>query len=315
MGSTRYNRAMSATQTSTVLWHPKHWPSWFGLGLLQLLCLLPARMQRAIGTGLGHLVRPILPSRNKIIETNLAIAFPELDDAERRKLRNEHYANIGIGAFELGMAWWWSPKRLSGLADIEGLEHLQAARDAGEGLIVLSGHYTTLEICTRLLSDKIKMSAMYAPTRNAVLAWAMRHYRNQHASSILSQDDVRGMVRGLRNGEFVWYAPDQSRRTPFSELAEFFGKPAWTISAIGRLAKMGRAKVVAFDGYRKADGRYQLRIRPVADRLPSEDSKTDALAMNQLIEDGVRHAPAQYFWIHRRWKDRDGGTGYPYGDM
>jgi KDO2-lipid IV(A) lauroyltransferase len=122
-------------------------------------------------------------------------------------------------------------------------------------------------------------------------------------------DDLRNLVRALRAGHTIWYAPDQGKRTKLSEILPFFGVPAITNTATGKITEMTNAPVVPYFAKREADYSYTLTILPALENFPTTDGAADAVRINQLIEEYVRQAPEQYFWVHKRFKAR--GPGYP----
>lgn len=288
---------------------PRHWPTWLGLGLLRLLVWLPIPLLLWLGEALGRLGGRLLRSRRRVVETNLRLCFPDRDDADISQLADAHFRSLGIGMFETILAWWASDRRLRGRCRIEGVEHLHAAQAAG-GVLLLTGHFTTLEIAARVLCvNGITFHAMYRPYSNPIFDHYMRRWRAQRSGlPALPREDLRRLVRALRDGRAIWYAPDQSlaREAVF---VDFFGQPALTLTATARLAQMGRASVVPYFPRREGRGRWVLRFEPAWRDYPSGDEISDARRVNAALEQGVRQALPDYFWIHRRFKQRP--TGMP----
>lgn len=289
--------------------HPRHWPSAFGIGLFYLLVrIAPWPVLRALAVALGTFCYSIVPVRRHVALVNLRLAFPEKTAAERRALARAHYRSLALGLFETCAAWWLPAHRLP-RHRIIGREHLEAACAGGRGAIVLTAHFTTLEICGRLLTDTRPFGCLYREPNNPIIAAHMRRQRERRMSIAVHFDDLRGLLRALRDGHAIWYAPDQSKRTKLSEILPFFGEPAITNTATSRIAQMSGAAVVPYFGRRLPDGSYELEILPALDHFPSGDHQADALRINRLIETAIRRAPEQYFWVHRRYKAR--GEGYP----
>ncbi|MGH8529917.1 MAG: LpxL/LpxP family Kdo(2)-lipid IV(A) lauroyl/palmitoleoyl acyltransferase [Nevskiales bacterium] len=283
---------------------PRHWPVWLGLALGRLIAALPYRLQMALGRRLGDLSYLLIASRRRVVDTNLRLAFPEWDEAGRRRQARECFRSAGCGMVETMICWWGSDAKVEQLAHFEGLEHLQAAAAGGHGVILLSAHFTSLELGVRMSSMKIKLTAMYRPPSNPVIDYVMRGSRERIVGQdVIPKQDVRGLVKALRQGAIVWYAPDQSARNKFAGLVPFFGQPAMTNMATARIAEMSGAAVVPFFTLRKPDGSgIRLIVKPQLQNFPSGDDSKDAERVNTLIENVVREAPTQYFWLHRRYK-------------
>src|SRR5690606_24318754 len=137
---------------------PRHWPAWLGIGLMALVAHLPWMWQRAIGRGLGTALRVLARDRREVAARNLELCFPRLDATGRETLLREHFAALGIGLFEFARAWWGPVGAMRRGLVVEGLEHMQAARANGRGVIVVSGHFSTLEICGRLMCDHVPLA-------------------------------------------------------------------------------------------------------------------------------------------------------------
>ncbi|MCA1713641.1 MAG: LpxL/LpxP family Kdo(2)-lipid IV(A) lauroyl/palmitoleoyl acyltransferase [Gammaproteobacteria bacterium] len=302
---------MPANAIDTLPLHPRHWPAWCGIATLAALARLPWPLQRGLGRALGALLRTSLRERGRIAARNIELCFPGLDSAARRGLLHAHFAAIGIGVFEFARAWWGSVAPLRPGLAIDGLEHLQAARAAGRGVIVVSGHFTTLEVCGRLLCDHVPLAGMYRPHAQAAMEWAVRRGRARYAAAMFAKQDVRAAVRHLKRGGLLWYAPDQDPSRGDSVYVPFFGQPAHSLTSTHQLARMSGAAVMLFQHARREDGSYALRLWPALQDFPSADAAADTARVMAGIETMARAAPAQYLWIHRRFKRRPDGPS-PY---
>ncbi len=268
-------------------------------------------MQRALGHVLGRLACTLARSRARAARINLALCFPQVDEAARRRMLREHFAALGVGLFEFARAWWGSIEPLRRTVRIDGLEHLQAATAAGRGVLLVSGHFLNLEICGRLLCDHVPLAGMYRRHRGAVMEWAVLRGRMRYAATMFQQHELRPAIRHLKNGGALWYAPDQDMLGKDTVFAPFFGIPAATITATHQLARVTGCAVLPFFHHRQGD-RYVLRIAPPLADFPSADVTADTTRVNAAIEAMVREAPAQYLWIHRRFKRRPPGEAAVY---
>ncbi|PJK12344.1 lipid A biosynthesis lauroyl acyltransferase [Lysobacteraceae bacterium NML120232] len=297
---------MSSPPFSRSLLAPRHWPMWLLLGGLMLMAHLPWRLQRALGAPLGLMLAKLLKSRRQAAERNLALCFPAIGDAEREALLRASFRDLGIGLFEFARAWWGRIEPMRRDVQIEGLAHLQALQAEGRGVLMVSGHFMTLEICGRLLCDHVPLAGMYRRHRSPVFEWAVLRGRLRYAQAMFGNDDLRGAIRHLKRGGLLWYAPDQDMRGKDTVFAPFFGLPAATITATHQLARLTGCAVVPFF-HRREGGRYILRIAPPLADFPGNDVTADTARVNAAIEAMVREAPSQYLWIHRRFKRQPDG--------
>ncbi len=290
--------------------HPRFWPLWLGLGLLWLIVQLPFRVLLVIGRLLGAVMYRVATDRKYIASRNLELCFPRMSAAERKRLLKENFASTGIAFFEMAMSWWWSKQRLARLAHVEGLEHLQNAQQKGEGVILMALHFTTLEIGAALLGQQHTIDGMYREHRNPLFDFVQRRGRERHNldSLAVEREDVRGMLKLLRAGRAIWYAPDQDYGAKQSVFVPLFGIQAATVTATSKFAKLGRAQVVPFTQQRLADGSgYRLVIHPPMQDFPGESDEADCLRINQWVESAITECPSQYLWAHRRFKSRPAG--------
>lgn len=289
---------------------PRQWPLWALLGVMVLLARLPWSWQRGLGRALGPLLRATMARRRQVADRNLALCFPALDTTARAALLRRHFSALGIGLFEFARAWWGSIAAMRRDVRIEGLEHLEAARSRG-GVILVSGHFTTLEICGRLLCDRVPLAGMYRPHAQGPLEWAVKRGRLRYAVAMFGREELRPAIRHLKQGGVLWFAPDQETRRGDSVFVPFFGRAASSLTSTHQLARLSGAAVLGFAHVRRDDGGYTLRILPPFEDFPTADATADTARVMAAIEAMARAAPDQYLWIHRRFKRQPGG-GDPY---
>ncbi|MGH8496360.1 MAG: LpxL/LpxP family Kdo(2)-lipid IV(A) lauroyl/palmitoleoyl acyltransferase [Gammaproteobacteria bacterium] len=285
---------------------PRYWLPWLGIGALRLSILLPWRWQLALGRPLGGILHVVMRKRRRYALANIAVCFPELDESARRSLVRRHFTSLSVSLFEMGFAWWGKLARLRPLAHPEGLEHLRAALAHGRGAILLTGHFTTLELASLLLTQLVPpVDAVYRQNENPLLDEITRRGRERGAEETIPKESVRSMLKTLRRKKALWYAPDQSYRRKQSALVPFFGEPAVSGTATSQLARLSGAPVVPFLPLRLANGSgYRLIVLPALEDFPSDDPVADTLRFHRLLEAHIRKAPEQYYWIHRRFKGR-----------
>ena len=294
---------------STSLWKPSNALAALGILLMKGSARLPLSWMLKFGSALGWLAWKLFPFRKRVALVNLRLCFPEMPEAERRDLARRHYQAMGMGAFELAAAWYKPWEKLRPISSISGLEHIEAVRSSGRGALLLTAHFTTMEMCGRILIEHQPFSCLYRKTNQPVLAREMVRQRKSHDCKLIHYDEVNELIRDLRAGDFVWYTPDQGRRIKYSSVLPFFGVPAVTNTATGRLVHMGRAAILPFFGYRKPDNTYHVEVWPPVEKFPSGDPETDAIEINRIFEQFVHKAPDQYFWLHKKFKHR--GPDYP----
>jgi KDO2-lipid IV(A) lauroyltransferase len=292
---------------------PRYWLSWLGLGLVWLIGRLPYRALFALGRALGTLTVHLPGERRHVAQRNLELCLPHLSPAEQSDLLRAALRDLGMMFVEFALAWFGSERAIAAVpCEIEGLEHLEACRKSGRGALLVGGHFSHLELCARLVSQRIRIAGMYREMDDAVFERAVLRARLRYAQAMFLKEDLRRTVKYMRAGGTVWYAPDQDMRGKDSVFVPFFGVPAATITATHHLARLSGAAVIPFFHQRKPDGGYVLRLEaPLAD-FPGDDVKIDTARVNACVERMVRDAPAQYLWIHKRFKTRPVGEAPVY---
>ena len=281
---------------------PKYWATWVGLSVLRAIELLPFAAQRHIGLGMGGLIRRLPLAYLRIARRNIQLCLPALSPQDQDELLVRHCQSLGMALCETANTWWSSDRRVHALAEVQGLEHLHAAFAKGRGAIMIGGHFTTIEIATRILGTVVPLNVVYRPMKNALLSHTMFTSFSRHGKPI-AHDDIRTMIRALKNNEAVWYAPDQSYRNKGAAMVNFFGIPAATTTATSRLARISGAAVLTYFPERlPGTAGYRVVIGPALDNFPGSDPICDAERFNRLLEEQIRRVPEQYLWVHRRFK-------------
>lgn len=285
--------------------HPRYWVIWIMAGILRALVLLPYSGRVFVGELLGAVFYRLMGRRHHVARVNLELCFPQMSKPEREGLLRSHFAALGVALVEMGAAWWVSDRRLEGLAEINGLEHLRAALAKGKGAILLSAHFVSLEMGLRLFSQVMPCYMIYRPNRNRLLDRIIQRGRTRHPGEMISRDDARSLLRALKRNNPVWYPPDMDHGRRNSVFADFFAQPAATVKATARYAKMSGAPLIPFYFFRKpGSGGYELLLLPPLEDFPSGDERKDARRVNAVLEAQIRKHPEQYLWAHRRFKTR-----------
>ncbi|UYZ84056.1 lipid A biosynthesis lauroyl acyltransferase [Entomomonas sp. E2T0] len=291
--------------------HPRYWSLWLGLGLLWLIIQLPFSWLRNLGASIGRLLYYFAKSRRTIVLRNLELCFPEMTSDERIAITKQNFAAMGIAFFEMAISWWWPKKKFAKLAKkIDGLEYLQKEHEAGNGVLLMSLHFTTLEIGAALLSTVYPMNGMYRQHKNKLFDYIQKAGRETYnlQGEAIERDDIKTMLKVMRSGGTIWYAPDQDYGPKQSIFVPLFGIPTATVTATSKFARLGKAKVIPFVQKPLADGSgYHLIIYPPLDNFPSESEEVDCLTINQWVEKCVTEQIDQYLWAHRRFKTRPAG--------
>jgi KDO2-lipid IV(A) lauroyltransferase len=297
-------------------WAPRYWPAWMGMAVLRVICLLPHQTALAIGRVLGRLAERATSKRRAIVRRNIELCFPELSATDRDALGTRHFEALGMSLVEMGIGRWASDATHLKLARLEGLEHLQQALEAGKGVILLSAHFTTLEISGRVLAiSSPPFDAVFRKNSSEFVTELQRTGRERSADTTIEKRDIKKMVRNLRKGRAVWYAPDQSYNRKGSEVIPFFGVPSMHTTATSMLARLGDAVTLPFFPRRLDDGSYVHRILPPLDDFPSDDAIEDTKKYVRVLEEHIRSCPEQYFWLHRKFKNLPEGHIDYYADL
>lgn len=293
---------------------PNYWLSWLQLALMWLSVQLPYSMQLKIGAAIGWLFYHCADDRRHITEVNIELCFPELTAAQRAQLVRDTFFANGIGIIETAIAWFGNVEKYRHRVEVQGLNYVQTALEQGRGILLVGLHHTTLDIAGALLALFIKVDAIYRHSKDPLIDAVMHRSRSRFCEKVIAREDIREVVRRLKQNKVIWYAPDQDYGPKHSVFVPFFGVPAATITATSRFANFNRSPVIMFSHYRKPDNQgYALYLSPPLENFPSGDEIKDAAEINQKIEAAIRQQPEQYMWLHKRFKTQaEGKAARPY---
>ena len=293
------------------LFTPKYLISWIGIGLWYLACnLIPHPVQIFLGRQLGDLLCEIGGNRVDVARTNIARCFPELDLRSKEDLLRKTMQETSIAIFESGDAWFWPDFRFNGKFSLIGREHLEKAKSDNKGVLFLGVHFTTIEIGAAIINLEFPISGFYRPHKNAVYEFiqAAGRIRRNKRSTVIPNGDLRGLIKTLKQGGVINYAPDQDYGRRRSVFAPFFGISAATVKAPANLAKAGDAEIIPWVTRRNPlDNHYIVEVLPPITKQLGKSEDEDAQFVNSFIEAEVRKNPEQYLWVHRRFKTRPEG--------
>ncbi|CUU23638.1 lipid A biosynthesis lauroyl acyltransferase [Duffyella gerundensis] len=301
-------------QFRRALLHPRYWPTWLGIALLYLIVLLPYPVLYWLGCGLGRLSRRFLGRRVAIARRNLQLCFPAMPEAEREAMIKHNFESVGMGLLETGMAWFWPDWRIRKWFQVSGLEHIEKAHAEKKGVLLVGIHFLTLELGARIFGIYNPGIGVYRPHNNALIDWLQTWGRMRSNKSMLDRKDLKGMIRALKQGDIIWYAPDHDYGPRASVFVPFFAvDEAATTKGSYVLIRTGQPAVIPFVPRRLPHGRgYEMVILPDVSDIPLNDERETAARMNKVVEDAVLMAPEQYMWLHRRFKTRPQGAAKLY---
>ena len=280
------------------------------LAFLWLFQWLPLGIQAAIGSAFGSLGFRLVRSRRRVALRNLALCFPERSEAERGALAREHFRWLGRSLLERGLLWYASPARLRRLIRVEGDVHL--AERSVKPVMWLAPHFMALDVAgaSVLLFQKRKGISIYQRQSNAVMDRALRRGRLRLGNAeIFARDEAgKALMRAIKKGDGFFNLPDMDFGTRDSAFVPFFGVSAATLLAPSRLARaLGMVVQPVVAEILPGGAGYVVRYQEPWPDFPSDDAVADAARINRWIESEIRKLPAQYLWVHRRFKTRPPG--------
>jgi len=292
-------------------YHPKFIPTWILIGFMKLGAKLPFGAQVFIGTGIGRLLYLILNRFRKIALINVSHCFPNKSLSEVEGLVKQNFEAIGVSIFETANAYFGKDDKIQKLITIHNEHYLTVALEKQQGVILLAAHFMPLMLGSRALLLKHKIANIYRPQNNPLFDKVMHKGFVDNGATMIKTKDTRSMIKAIKNGLPIWYAPDQDLGDNSSVFAPFFNIQTATIAATARLAKTPNTVVIPYFFIRTSKGYTMTFESPLSD-YPSDDAIENATQTNQILHNQILKAPEQYLWIHKRFKTRPNGESSFY---
>ena len=283
------------------------------LGLMWVLHWLPLPVIGRIGVGVGSLLFMVLGKRRHIALTNLRLCMPELSEQERVTLARQHFQSYSRSVWERAILWWASEARLRRLIQVEPgvpLAQLQAGP-----VILLCPHFVSLDVAGVAVMLESSLCSIYVAQKNKAFDEVLRRGRSRFRPVQLfsRKEGVKPIIRAMREHQPYFMLPDMDFGAKDAEFVPFFGIPAATLTAPGRIAAAtGAAVIPVVATFLPRYAGWKVTFYPAWEDFPGDDMVAAARRMNAFIEERVREAPAEYFWTHKRFKTRPPGEPSPY---
>ena len=279
-----------------------------GLWVLRGLGYLPLSWLRALGAGLGALLWVAIPSRRRVVDTNLRVCFAHLSEAERAQLTRDTFVYFAQAWLDRSWLWHRSAACIQSRVQLSGEV---AALSEATPTVLFAPHFMGLDVGWTALSLNLPLSftTIFTPQSNAVIdAWVAKgRERFGRVRLFRREDGVKPIVSALRQHELLYLLPDMNFGPNESIFVPFYGESAATVPSLSRFAKLGRARVVPVIT-RMTDTGYEVVVHPAWHDFPTDDAEADTALMNQRLEAFINTMPAQYFWVHKRFKTRPSGA-------
>lgn len=283
---------------------PKFWGTWLSIFLLYSISWLPYRVQTYVGKLFGKLLAKLAKKRIAVAKRNLQLCFPDMSEAERKKILEKNIEYAGMAILEASMGWWWPNWRVKKIAHVEGYEHVEAILKKGKGVLALAIHNMNIELGCRIAGLHQPAIAFYRKHNNPLMEYMQYHGRARSNKYMIHKRNVKGLIQALNENEVCFYLPDQDYGRNRAEFVPFFAvdKVATTTGTL-LFAKEANCETVFIVSLRTDKG-YTLKFVPGIENFPSGDDKEDVAAINRMVESLVKIAPEQYLWMHKRFKTR-----------
>ncbi|MFZ3129100.1 MAG: lipid A biosynthesis acyltransferase [Rhodoferax sp.] len=282
------------------------------LVLMQWVARLPLAWVRALGRLLGGVLYGVLGSRRRVVWINLGLCFPQWTDAQRRACARQVFVLFAQSWLDRGWLWHAPPEVVRARLSLSGaVQELEG--DAPT--VLFAPHFVGLDAAWTALTQQVprRFATIYSAQANAVSdAWIFAGRQRFGTPEMVARlAGVKPIVAAVRNGEPLYLLPDMNFDPSESLFVPFYGVPACTVPSLPRFAKLGRAKVVPVVTRLTPQG-YDVQVLPAWKDYPTGDVEADTARMNRELQSYIDAMPAQYYWVHKRFKDRPHGEAPPY---
>ncbi|OLQ86611.1 lipid A biosynthesis lauroyl acyltransferase [Vibrio ponticus] len=291
---------------SLALLHPKNWGVWFGFGLLAIIVnILPYALLYRFGRLLGKIGMKYGKSRVHVTARNLELAFPDMPEQERQAIVEDNFKNTGLALIETGITWFWPTWRFKRLIAVKDIDVLLEHKQNNKGVLLCCVHALNLEITARAFAVLgVGGYGAFRPHNNPAYNFIQYWGRTHNGNQLIDRKDLKQMIRILRQGERLFYLPDHDYGRNKSVFVPFFAvEDACTTTGTSILAYTSKCAIVPGSGFRNAQGKYEIIAdMSIEGDYPQKDEVAAAAYMNKYIEMVILRAPAQWMWLHKRFK-------------
>jgi Kdo2-lipid IVA lauroyltransferase/acyltransferase len=281
--------------------------SHLGVALMRTMAWLPLSVVRALGWLLGWVLYRAVPSRRKVVAKNLSLCFPELLPQHLKGLEREVFTYFAQAWLDRGWLWHAPPATVNARLNLIGALH---ELDGSDPTVMFAPHFIGMDAGGTALSGKVQrqFTSIYTDQSNKVVdAWMLAGRKRAGNTRMFGRvDGVREITQSLRAGEPLYLLPDMDFGDNGAEFVPFFGTTAATVPSLSRFARLGKAKVVPVITRLTPTG-YDVQVLPAWQDFPTHDAHADTARMNAELEAYIRSMPAQYYWVHKRFKTRPPG--------
>lgn len=286
--------------------------SQIGIVVMHVLGHLPLAWVRALGWLLGWALYGLAAPRRRVAQTNLRLCFPEKSDAQIRVLTIRTFVHFAQAWLDRGWLWHGSPAVVRRRLTLSGAVNELQGR---EPVVIFAPHFVGLDAGWTALTQQLsrQFTTIYTNQADKVIdAWILAGRQRFGAARLFGRvNGVKTIVAALRAGDPLYLLPDMNFGPEDSVFVPFYGVSAATVPSLSRFAKLGRAKVVPVVTRMTRRG-YEVQVMPAWPGFPSDDVVADTALMNLRLQSFIDTMPDQYFWVHKRFKDRPPGAPVVY---
>ena len=284
--------------------HPKYWGVWLFVGFLFICCYLPFKAQWQVSRFLGFLAFHLAKSRRHVVQVNVDLCFKEKTPQQKAVLVKQIFHENMQGYLDSGTAWFRDINAFRDRIEVRGKDILDRETADGKGVLLAGAHFSILDLAGALTSLVCDLNVTYRPLDNKLMNAVMMRGRYRFVETAFHKKNVKGFISCMKKGGILWYAPDQDYGRKHSAFSPFFGRSAATITGLTFLSRAGKAKIMPYSYHR--DGLSQKYILEFFEPLPTTGvEEEDAANYNAWLEGAIRRHPAQYLWLHKRFKTQE----------
>jgi KDO2-lipid IV(A) lauroyltransferase len=284
----------------------------FTLRLMQWSAVLPLSWVRGLGCLLGWILYAVVGARRRVVLVNLRLCFPHWSEAELRRAARETFGYFAKAWLDRGWLWHGDAALVQKRLRLTGAVHELAGNAP---TVIFAPHFVGLDAGWTAITQQLprRFTTIYTDQANQVAdAWILQGRKRFGDARLFGRiEGVKPIIAALKAGEPLYLLPDMNFGPEDSVFVPFYGVAACTVPSLSRFARLSRAKVVPLLSRMTKDG-YDIEVMPAWQDFPTADAVADTALMNLRLQTAIDSMPTQYYWVHKRFKDRPDGETPPY---